>query len=166
MTVIAYKDGVMAADTMVSSHNSQNRAQKIVRLPDGGVAGGCGLWTHTYATLKYLADGGDPSGEKVADLPSVKDSAVLIAKPDGSLWVLEEEFPAYPLLDKVASIGCGSDAALMAMTLGLSAVEAVAKVTRQDVLCGDPVQSMEVEQPVEFSAVVTHRKPPVRRKRK
>ena len=59
MTVIAYKAGVMAADTMLSAYNSQHRAQKIVRLPDGGVAGGCGQWNRAWAGLKYLADGGD-----------------------------------------------------------------------------------------------------------
>jgi hypothetical protein len=163
MTVIAFKDGVMAADTMLSQHNSQNRAQKIVRLPDGGVAGACGQWNRAYSGLKYLAEGGGmderPSPRTPEGPPNVDGAVLLIAKPDGSLWLIEDEFPAYPLRDEVVSIGCGSDAALMAMTLGLSAVEAVAKVTRQDVLCGDPVQSMEVEQPVEFSALVTHRRP-------
>lgn len=155
----------MAADTMLSAFNSQSRAQKIMRLPDGSVAGGCGLWRSAYAGLRWLADGGDPSGAKKDDAPDLKDATILIARPDGSLWLLEDGVPAFPIMDKVASVGCGSDAALMAMTLGLSAVEAVAKVTRQDVLCGDPVQSMEVEQPVEYSALVTHRGPPRRKKR-
>ena len=169
MTCIAFKDGVMAADTMLSSFNSQTRAQKIVRLPSGGVAGGCGLWRNAWAGLKYLADGGDPEGRPIPRSPegppSVDEASILIAKPDGSLWLIENEFPAFPIMDAVAAIGCGSDAALMAMELGLTAVEAVGKVTRQDVLCGDPVQSMAVEWPAEFSAVVTHRRP-ARRKRK
>lgn len=156
MTVIAYKDGVMAADTMLSAHNSQARAVKLVRLPDGSVAGGCGHWTRAYAALKFLAEGGELDAKD--GVPNVADAAILIAKPDGTLWRLEDEFPAYPLLDKVMAIGCGSDAALMAMNLGLSAVEAVAKVTRQDVFCGDPVQSMDVEQAAEFSGVVTHKR--------
>jgi hypothetical protein len=45
---------------------------------------------------------------------------------------------------------------MMAMTLGLSAVEAVGKVTKQDVLCGDPVQSMEVQETHEYPGAVTH----------
>lgn len=142
MTVIAVKAGVMAADTMLSSFNSQNRATKIVRLPDGGVAGGCGQWNRAYAGLKYLEAGGDPDAKD--GLPSIKDAMILIARPDGSLWLAEDEWPAYPLLDELAAIGCGSDAALMAMNLGLSAAQAVAKVTRQDILCGDPVQTLEV----------------------
>jgi hypothetical protein len=162
MTCIAFKDGVMAADTMLSSHNAQNRAQKLVRLPDGGVAGGCGHWSRAYSGLKYLADGGDPDGRPNPRVtegpPNIDGATLLVAKPDGTLWLIEDEFPAFPLRDKVASVGCGADAALMAMGLGLSAADAVAKVTRQDVLCGDPVQSMAVEWPVEFSALVTHRR--------
>ena len=170
MTIIAFKDGVMAADTMLSSHNSQNRAQKIVRLPDGGVAGGCGQWNRAYAGLKYLADGGDmdargntraPEGP-----PNIEGATLLVAKADGSLWLIEDEFPAFPLRDSTASVGCGSDAALMAMTLGLSAVEAATRVTKQDVLCGEPVQSMEVVPTAEYPAVVTHKRLPAKPKRK
>lgn len=160
MTIIAFKDGVMAADTMLSAFNSQNRAQKIVRIASGsmagGVAGGCGLWSRAYAGLKYLEEGGDPDAK--SDLPNIKEASILIAKPDGSLWLAEDEFPAYPLMDKAAAIGCGSDAALMAMTLGLSAIDAVARVTKQDVLCGDPVQSMEVEDTHEYTGPVTHKR--------
>jgi hypothetical protein len=153
MTVIAFKDGVMAADTMLSDGNAQNRVQKLFRLPDGGVAGGCGQWNRSYAGLKFLAEGGDPDSK---DAPSIKDALLLIARPDGSLWLVEDEFPPYPLMDKYAAVGCGSDSAMMAMTLGLSAVEAVAKVTKQDVLCGDPVQSMEVQETHEYPGAVTH----------
>jgi hypothetical protein len=161
VTIIAYKDGVMAADTMLSSFNSQSRAQKLVRLPDGGVAGGCGLWSTAYGVLRWLADGGDLDDAAALMrerdwLPPVKEAAILIARPDGSLWLLEDEFPAFPLRDSVAAIGCGADAALMGMSLGLSAVEAVAKVTKQDVLCGEPVQSMEVEATHEYGEAVTH----------
>ena len=148
----------MAADTMLSAGNSQARASKLVRLPDGGVAGGCGHWTRAYAGLQYLAAGGDPEDANADKLPKIGDAVILIARPDGTLLVLEDEFPAYPVLDKVMAIGCGADAALMAMNLGLDAVEAVAKVTRQDLLCGDPVQSMDVEQPAGFSGVKTHKR--------
>lgn len=153
MTIIAAKDGVMAADTMLSAFNSQSRAQKLVRLPDGGVAGGCGMWVRAYAGLQYLAAGGPLEGK---DGPNVSETTLLVARPDGSLWIVDGEWPAYPLLDKVAAVGCGSDAAMMAMGLGLSAVEAVAKVTKQDVLCGDPVQSMDVYRIPDLPGAVTH----------
>jgi len=165
MTVIAYKDGVMAADTMIVGGNQKLRAQKLVRMPDGGVAGGAGRWSTAYAILKFIESGGDVF-DSVASIDA-EDAQVLIARPDGSLWLIDGALPAYPLLDAEASIGCGSDAALMAMSMGDSAVEAIARVTRQDVMCGDPVQSMQIAQ-AEFPDVVTHEavddKP--RRKRK
>ena len=167
MTIIAFKDGVMAADTMLSAHNSQNRAQKLIRLPDGSVAGACGQWNRAYSGLRYLADGGsmdDRTNLRSADgPPCIEGATLLIAKSDGTLWLLEDEFPAFPIRDTIAAVGCGSDAALMAMTLGLTAVEAVAKVTKQDVLCGDPVQSMEVQEPHVYPEAVTHT-PRARRK--
>lgn len=160
MTIIAFKDGVMAADTMLSAFNSQNRAQKIIRMHDGGVAGGCGLWARAYSGLRYLAEGGSPDDRPAPEgfqgPPDIREACILVAKPDGSLWILEDEFPAFPLRDKVAAVGCGAESAMMAMGLGLSAVEAVAKVTKQDVLCGDPVQSMEVEETHEYPGAVTH----------
>jgi hypothetical protein len=162
VTIIAFKDGVMAADTMLTSFNSQNRAQKIVRLTDGGVAGGCGLWSRAYSGLRYLAEGGSPDDrpapEGMQGPPDIREAAILVAKADGSLWLLEDEFPAFPLRDKMAAIGCGAESAMMAMSLDLTAVEAVAKVTKQDVLCGDPVQSMEVQETHEYPGAVTHGK--------
>lgn len=156
MTVIAYSKGVMAADTQLSAFNQATRAQKLVRLPNGGVAGGCGLWSAAWAGLAYLAAGGQMDGEGERKAPDVADATLLIAQPDGSLWLVENRFPAFPLLDSVAAVGCGSDAALMALGLGLSAVEAVARVTHQDLLCGDPVQSMAVEPTHEYSGVTTY----------
>lgn len=147
----------MAADTQLTAFNAKSRAQKLFRLPDGGVAGGCGLWSVAHGVLKFLAEGGTEDDDK---LPEVKDAQILIARPDGSLWVIEDRFPAYPVLDSVAAIGCGVDAANMAMNLGLSAVEAVAKVTKQDALCGGPIQSMEVEETHEYSGVTTHGRKP------
>lgn len=166
MTVIAFKSGIMAADTMLSGGNSQNRAQKLVRLPDGGVAGGCGLWRNAYSALKYLEEGGD--ADATVGVPKVDDATILIARPDGSLWLIEDAFPAFPIRDAVASVGCGSDAALMAMSLGLSPVEAVGRVTRQDVFCGDPVQSMAVVTREAMPGIKTHamRAPKPKRKPK
>lgn len=162
MTVIAFKDGVMAADTQITSFNHKNSAQKIVRLPDGGVAGGCGLWSTAYGVLKWLAEGGDVNDPALLArdrdwAPSVRDACILIARPDGSLWLLEEEFPAYPVMDPSAAVGCGADAVVMAMGRGMSAVDAVLAVTKQDVLCGEPVQSMELHETLEYPGVVTYK---------
>jgi hypothetical protein len=152
LTVLAYKAGILAADTQLTGGSAINRAQKIVRLPDGGVAGGCGLWSRAYAGLKWLEEGrrGDP--------PDMTGATLLIVKPDGTIWLAEDEFPEYPLIAEYASVGCGSDAATMAMRLGLGAVEAVQHTIGQDAFCGELVQSIEVILQQELPDVKTHTK--------
>lgn len=148
MTTVAVKDGVMAADTQITSDYAIH-APKLFRLPDGGVAGGAGDWSRAYAGIKWLMEGerGDP--------PNLSDADILILRPDGSIWKANEEFPAYPLLDKVAAIGCGSLAAMVAMRGGASAVEAVMSVAASDVYTNAPVMSMTAES-VDFSPASMH----------
>lgn len=145
----------MSADTILTP--SGHRVSKLVRMPDGGVAGGAGLWSSAYAGLCWLAEGGSLDGKGERSPPDLEDAEILIMRPDGSLWCLQDKFPAYPLLDKFTAIGCGSDYARAWMETGLSSAEAVAKVAKRDPGCGEPVQTMHVEQPHEFSPAVTHK---------
>lgn len=138
MTVIAFADGVMASDSQLTGGTLVSRAQKIWRLPDGGVVAGAGTFRQVYAGAQWLV-----GGER-GEAPDISDSILLIARPDGSLCVADGAFPAYPLLDGYAAIGCGSDGAVLAMRSGSSAIEAVASVIGQDAGCSWPVQSLEV----------------------
>ena len=159
MTVIAYRDGTMAADTQITWGTARMRGPKLARLPDGGVAGSAGDCAAGQAALNWLVGGGSLEGsEERITLPNIDGADVLIAKPDGSLWMLTNRFPAWPVDGPMVAIGCGSDAALMAMSEGANAIEACQKTAKQDVYCGDPVQSMEVEETHEYGAAKTHRK--------
>lgn len=136
-TVVADQSG-MAADTQATS-DCVYRVQKILRLKDGGIVGYCGLTSRGYAAAKWMADGeeGEP--------PKVKGAYLLILRPDRSLWVVDGEFPAYPLLDKAAAIGSGAQAAMSALNVGKSPVEAVKEAARLDSYTSDPVQFLALE---------------------
>lgn len=140
MTTVAAKNGEIAADTQLTGAYVF-RVQKVVRLQDGGVAGGAGHWAKAYAGLSWLAAGeqGEP--------PKIKGVDILIIRPDGSIWIAEGEWPAYPLLDKFAAIGAGAQAAVAAMQDGAGAVEAVKKAARIDPYTSDPVQTLSIEKP-------------------
>ncbi len=177
MTVIAYKAGVMAADTQATDGSMRLRVQKLARLQDGGVAGVCGEAAAGFAALNWLAAGGSQEGTEGRNfVPDIEGACVLIARPDGSLWMLEGRFPAYRLLDPFTAQGSGAEACLMAMTLGLDAVEAVKRVAKQDPWCSSPVQSMQVYALPDLPGAVTHadeapkkparKKPAPKRKRK
>lgn len=158
MTVVAFKDGVLAADTMAGDGYSRWRVQKLARLPDGGVAGMCGVTSAGNAALNWLASGGSLEGHEDRKFqPDIDGAQVLIAKADGTLWLLENRFPAFQIFDQWTAIGCGGAAARVALGLGLSAVDACKQVALHDINCSDPVQSMEVESTHEYGQAVTHK---------
>lgn len=138
MTTVAFRDGCMAADTQLTG-DFVVRVQKIVRLPDGGVAGAAGVWSRGYAGLRWLTEGeqGEP--------PKIKGATLLIARADGSLWLAEHEFPAYPLLDKYTAVGAGAMAAMAAMNGGANAGDAVKVAARLDSCTSDPIQILKIE---------------------
>jgi hypothetical protein len=149
LTTIAYRDGVMAADTQVTDLNVAFHTQKIWRLPDGGVVAACGAAAKGFAGIKWMLDGehGDP--------PSIEEATLVIARPDGSLWVADNQFPAFPLLDHYYATGCGRDFALKALADGKSAVEAVFAAAQHDLMTEAPVMSLAVV-PRDFPEVEMH----------
>lgn len=152
MTTIAFKDGIMAVDTQATDYSTISRVQKLYRLPDGGVVAGCGSSRKCWAGIKWMVEGerGDP--------PNIDGAYLIIARPDGTLWQVEDEFPAFPLEGDMVAHGCGRDAALMAMRMGMDAVDAVFATCGQDAMTSPPVQSMAVFQ-FDFPPLMTHTKP-------
>lgn len=139
MTTIAYRDGVMAGDTQLTADTTIYRGKKVYSLPNGSLVGGCGTWSKAYMAIDWLL-----SGEK-GESPKFDDAQLLIVKPDGSIWVADAEFPAYPLLNKYLAVGCGAQAAMLAMNNGASAVEAVKQVSKVDSHTSPPVQFLSIE---------------------
>lgn len=141
MTTIAISDGLVAVDSQLTGGNYAVRAQKLVRLPDGGVAVGAGAWRTAYAGLMWLANGerGEP--------PDLEGASIIIVRPDQSIWIAEEQFPAYPILDRVYASGCGADMARLLMAQGADPVQAVAEACEHDAMSSGPIFAMRVYQP-------------------
>jgi hypothetical protein len=131
----------VAADTQTTAYNYAHRAQKIVRLPDGGVAAACGEAAAGYAGLKWLMEG------ERGDGPEIEDAYIVIVRPDKSIWVAEGRWPAYPILDTTYAHGCGRDLARMAMSQGKSPVDAVAEACEHDAMSSGPIMAMTVYPP-------------------
>ncbi len=150
MTTVVAKDGILAADSQLTWGGYVLRVQKLFRLPDGGVASGCGEWCRTYAGLQWLADGeqGEP--------PNIKGADLVVIRPNGVIWLACGQFPMYPLLDKQVAIGAGSDLARMALADGMDAVAAVKRASELDLGSSGPVQSMAVVSVPELPEAVTH----------
>lgn len=150
MTTIAISDGVVACDTQLTGGNYAVRVQKLVRLKDGGVAAGCGNWREAHKGLQWLA-----AGEQ-GEAPEIEGASIAILRPDGSIEFAEGGFPAYPVLDRTFTLGCGQDLARMALSEGCTAVEAVAKACELDAMSSGPIMSMEAVAPTEMPGPSLH----------
>lgn len=136
MTIIAAKGKEMAGETQLTGDYTL-RVSKIFRLPDGGMAGGAGTWARCYTYIQWLIT-------QQGDAPSLEDSSVLIVRPDGTHW-LAEDGGTFPLLDSISAIGCGSQAAVLAMRQGMTPAKAIETVCKADAYSSEPVQTMKVE---------------------
>lgn len=133
MTTIAYRDGVLAADTAM--HRGTTRVDgitKIVRASDGLLAGAAGTAGYNGSFLAWAVDGrlrAEPP--PVAKEDNDNYDTGLIFHPDGLVELFEpsgrfEARPAY------FAIGSGRDAALGAMFSGADAVTAVKAAIAHD----------------------------------
>lgn len=142
MTCVAAKDGIMAADGQLHDGAVISTAVKIVRLPDGGVAGAAGVWSEAYRALVWLANGEQGPVPQVGD-----ETSVLILRGDGTLWFVDQGFPGYPITANEAAIGGGAQAALAAMKLGQSAEQAVKLASEICPGVGPPFSVLSIQQP-------------------
>ncbi len=157
MTTIAIADGVVAADTQATAHNYSCHVQKVWRLPCGGVAAGCGDLSAAYAGIRWLMEGEKGEG------PDIEGALIVIVRGDHSIWIAEERWPAFPILDRTYAAGCGRDLARQLMAQGKSPVQAVAEACQLDAMSSGPVLSMTVCAPMDtepqtYTVGVTKRK--------
>lgn len=144
MTTIAVRDGVMSSDTQATGGYAM-RVEKLARLPDGGVVGGCGNARLAGAAIRWMIAG------EAGDAPMSTDEdsyfGLLILRPDGSIWLADGGFPAFRLFDKFASVGSGSNLAMAAMEMGATSIEAVKVAAKYDEGTNDKVRSMSIDKP-------------------
>ena len=144
MTVVAFKEGVMACDSQVSTANGMWTTINKIRKVDGWLVGGAGdvdllSWFlrsfDPEAVTKRLAISTDTRGDGLAGL---------VVSPKGTIYYVEErgiyvKFPA-----KFLAIGVGETAAMVAMECGASAEEAVRLTIKYDKGCGGKVHTLKL----------------------
>lgn len=131
MTTIACGDGYMAADSQATG-DAKCHVRKIERVRDtlvgfAGTAGGA-RWA-----IQWLRKGADPK-----DPPCMDDVQLLVYSSRG-IWIYDEDFTPYQVLDHYAAIGSGEQAALAALHLGKEPREAVEVAKRIDAYTGGRV---------------------------
>lgn len=139
MTTIAVSGNEMAADSQVTEGALTLRGSKIVRLPCGGLAGGCGLYGEVRLGLDWLKSGGKGKA------PKLTESEILVVYGDGRLGSYTGKWTFMPYRG-IAAVGSGAQAALAAMNhFGASAEQAVLAAASVDPNTSAPVDVFRVE---------------------
>lgn len=114
MTCIAYRFGIIAADTQLTCGDwSKGRVHKLRPMPGGGVYACAGESGATLRMQRWIDRGMPKRGR-----PRIKDEIeidVLMVRPDGSVWMLDDSLVFEPRADEFIAIGSGAQYALGAM---------------------------------------------------
>jgi ATP-dependent HslUV protease subunit HslV len=136
MTIIAWRDGVIAADTgHWQGPIDVGPVQKLKRLADGtiyGCAGDCS----DIREFEEWADMGFPTVEKP---PKFEDFAAVLMKPDGTVWQTDGLRPPYAMPGEFGAVGIAERFALGCLAMGASPEQAVAKAIQYCAYCSGEV---------------------------
>lgn len=141
MTTVAYRNGVMAADSSCHADGTSTYGvRKLFRLNDGSIIGFAGSLTGWLKFLDWLDnDGADE------DRPSGQDVSAIRVSPKGRVTLYESGVAIRPRAGKYFAIGSGLDVALGAMCVGASATAAVRAAVKHDLGTIAPVISMSLK---------------------
>jgi ATP-dependent protease HslVU (ClpYQ) peptidase subunit len=136
MTTIAYRSGVMAADTRETDDGLilPTCDEKIIQLPNGGLIGAAGASEQCIALMEHSARGLRANIE-------LDDCEGLRVQPDGTIEVYEGKLWR-PVKAPFYAIGSGREIALTAMMMKASAKKAVEIACKLDAYTHGPVTTL------------------------
>lgn len=141
MTTIAYKDGVIAADSQATDVNEVCKVRKLFKCRDE-IVSICG---DAIAAMKFVE--WRKAGAQEDDKPKFgasDDFLSLVVTSNGvALW--DKRMTPLPIKDRFSALGSGSGIALGAMHMGASAREAIKAAIRWDAFTGGRVISYSVK---------------------
>lgn len=145
MTIIAYKDGVIAADTLAMNGSlNMGFVCKVTRNKAGDLAGSSGDLGWCQAFNQWFEEGEDGPMPTMTYATETSDQGLVVRKgKPGAVWVLySHKFPPCRIvIHKSAgfAIGSGKAEAMGAMHAGGNAIEAVKAAITLDDSCGGDI---------------------------
>lgn len=147
MTTIAYRDGVLAVDSMCGrgSTITPGAYHKLVRLPDGSVAAGCGAVPIINLIIGWIASGCPD------EMPEMDENSSVVHLGNDGIVTEYCHLGASYTQGEFDAWGSGFEPALAAMWCGKSAEEAVKIACKVDKNSAEPIFTMRPE-PIETPA--------------
>lgn len=126
MTVIAYKDGIIAADSLLSDRYVKGGSvRKVERNAQGWLAGAAGDAGPGMMFLREFKTARSPLVHKYSATELESEIIAMIVSPKGEIYLYSSGV-VFPILDSYYAIGSGAGVALAVMGCGKSAAESVA----------------------------------------
>lgn len=140
MTTIAYRDGVLAADSSCWVDTTRvHSARKIWRV-HGGLIGFAGTISYGLAMVRWLQSGADPD-----DYPKESNGSCIIIDRRGIIRSYESgSTTSMRIVEKYVSIGSGSSVALGAMFAGANAKDAIKASIKYDAYTSGPIKTLRL----------------------
>jgi len=144
MTVVAFRDGVMASDSAVTTGDEFFcTTQKLFRAKDGSIAGFTGNLSQ-MGTFKRWFEESYPEVE----VPKMGGTwETLIVHPDLSMWWTNGKGLLVEIKGQSMTIGSGGMWAKGALEAGATPAQAVQVAIDYNTACRGPIQIMQLEQP-------------------
>lgn len=134
MTTIAYRNGVMAADTLITSGPMRaGQCIKVGRAPDGTMGGCAGSLAASSELLAWLHAGAEGSPPKTDD-----DVDGIVVRPDRSIFYWSGKVLS-PVAAEFVAFGSGERYAMGAMAAGADAHRAVEVAIELDTASGGEI---------------------------
>ena len=133
MTTIAFRDGVMAADTSVMAGYSQfdSGVPKIAKMADGRLAGAAGSAGFSGAWIRWCLTGALDDDRPVPQKDDTGTDRGIIVNLDRSISVFESE-GWFVIRPRYYAMGSGKDHAFGTMFAGADAETAVRAAIEHD----------------------------------
>lgn len=144
MTTIAYRNGVLAADSAVTWGDVfLGTAQKLFRGPTNGVLGFSGDLSLSAWAQEWAEEHDFDRTFLKKEWDTRSDGAIIWVKPDLTIWAVFDG-ATVQITAPFAAIGSGRDLALGAMAAGADAVGAISIACGLDTKSKHPVRFLEV----------------------
>ena len=139
MTTVAVRDGVMACDSRLTGGFISSAPGKVVVGRDC-IVGFCGPYASGYTGALWLA--GELNDRPETD--SGDDNEFIVLRRDG-IWLADHILRMAPIKGKFWATGSGGMAAMAAMHMGASALDAVKIAIKLDEGSGPPAMEYQFD---------------------
>lgn len=142
MTIIVYRDGIMAADSQITGGGTvYGHKRKIFRTKDGCLGAAAGHVGACYL-FKTWADGDDRDYLRLSEFVSEEPNqfGAILVKPTGFVMNFDAKGRRVDVDSPWSVHGCAEEMAIGALAMGATAAEAVEICMKYDTGCGGDLQ--------------------------